>query len=132
MKTFHAAFVALALLLVAGTASARARLVIQNRSQREMTVKVLKIAGADEALQGTTSVEPFGTQTVYFSVTGDYFLKTMATLAGREPLYRSSTMRACGASRRQTGRTASCGSSCPRNSVSPDSRSPWKRSCDMT
>jgi hypothetical protein len=88
MKTFRTALVAACLLLAAGAAHAQARLIIQNQSAREMTVKVMRVSGAGDWLHTTTAVAPFGTQTVYFSETGTYFLKTMAVLGGRAPVYQ--------------------------------------------
>jgi hypothetical protein len=88
MKTLQSALVAIGFVLLAGTAHAQARLVIQNQSQRQMTVKVMWTSGSGDSLHGTTSVAPFGTQTVYFSETGTYFLKTMAMLSGRDPVYQ--------------------------------------------
>lgn len=88
MKTLQAVCVAMYLLSVAGAAHAQARLVIENQSARQMTVKVMQTSDSADWLHQTTDVGPFGTRTVYFAETGVYFLKTMAVLAGREPVYQ--------------------------------------------
>lgn len=74
--------------LVATAAQAQARLVVDNQSQRQLTVKVMNLAAGRETLHATITIRPFASQTVHFTETGDYFTKTMATLSGRDPIYQ--------------------------------------------
>lgn len=68
-------------------ANAQARLTIENNSQRRMTVKVMKGIGKG-TLHETVHIAAYSQATVYFTVTGDYFTKTKAELAGRDPIYQ--------------------------------------------
>jgi hypothetical protein len=88
MKQVHSTLLGLCLVLIANTVHAQARLTIVNQSQRQMTVKVMEISGDGDTLHDTISINASGSQTVYFSKTGDYFTKTMAVLSGREPIYQ--------------------------------------------
>lgn len=88
MRVLRSALVGIGVLLFTATAHAQARLVVENQSQREMTVKVMRTYDGGDSLHGTTSVAPYGTRTIYFSETGDYFLKTMAVLSGRDPVFQ--------------------------------------------
>ena len=76
------------LLFIAASAQAQARLTVVNQSQREMTVKVMKAGDAGDTLHGTMTIPPMGSRTMTFSQTGVYFAKTMATLAGHDPMYQ--------------------------------------------
>jgi hypothetical protein len=88
MRILRSTLVALGLVLVASVAHAQARLTVVNQSQRQMTVKVMKISINGESLLGITTVASLGMQTIYFSESGDYFLKTMAVLSGRDPVFQ--------------------------------------------
>jgi hypothetical protein len=88
IKQLQSAVCALCLVLLSNTAHAQARLIIENNSQRQMTVKVMNTSNGADTLHQTISIVPVGTQTVYFSETGDYFCKTMAVLSGRDPVYQ--------------------------------------------
>jgi hypothetical protein len=88
MKQVHSTLLGLCLVLIANTAQAQARLTIVNQSQRQMTVKVMETSVDGDTLHDTISITASGSQTVYFSKTGDYFTKTMAVLSGREPVYQ--------------------------------------------
>lgn len=67
--------------------SAQARLTIENNSQRNMTVKVMKGTGKG-TLHETVSIMPWSGQTVYFSDSGTYFTKTKAVSEGRNSVFR--------------------------------------------
>lgn len=67
--------------------SAQARLTVENNSQREMTVKVMKGTGKGE-LHEVVSISPWSSETVYFSESGLYFTKTKAVSPGRNPVFR--------------------------------------------
>jgi hypothetical protein len=82
-----ALFAALSL-LVAAPAQAQARLTIVNQSQREMIVKVMKVADVEDTLHGQIAIPPLSSRTISFSDSGLYYAKTMATLAGRNPIYQ--------------------------------------------
>jgi hypothetical protein len=89
MNLLRIALVVGASLLLADTAHAQqARLIVQNQSQREMTTKLMRIDASEDVLHATTSVAPNGMQTIYFSESGNYFLKTMAVLPGRDPIFQ--------------------------------------------
>lgn len=88
MKPLRAALLGLVLVFLAHPAHAQARLTIINQSQREMTVKVMKTDAGKDILHDRISITALGSQTVYFSETGDYFTKTMAVLSGRDPVYQ--------------------------------------------
>jgi hypothetical protein len=63
----------------------QARLHFVNQSSRQMEVKVME---EGDGLYITFTVEPWGRHTCYFPQTGQYYLKTKASLAGRDPLYK--------------------------------------------
>lgn len=64
---------------------AQARLKIENNSMRSMTVKVMKDNGS---LHKLIEISAYDSQTIFFSETGYYFIKTKAILANKEPVYR--------------------------------------------
>jgi hypothetical protein len=70
-------------------ASSQARIIINNQSQRDMTVKIMKddLAG-NASLHSHVYIKPFSRETIYFSQTGYYFTKTKASMIGKEPIYR--------------------------------------------
>lgn len=74
-------------MLTSFAVNAQARLTIENKSQRLMTVKVMKGSGKG-TLHETITISAYGSQTIYFSESGDYFTKTKAVLNGKEPVYR--------------------------------------------
>jgi hypothetical protein len=76
------------LLAIAASAQAQARLTIVNQSQRDLSVKVMKAGESEDALYGRMTIPPMANRTMTFSETGVYFTKTMATLAGRDPIYQ--------------------------------------------
>ena len=75
------------LLAAANGTQAQATLTIQNNSQRNMKVKVMR-GTTQGSLHKTVSIAPFGSATVNFYETGNYFTKTKAVLAGRDPIYQ--------------------------------------------
>lgn len=87
MKKCKFLLVFLLLFLFAVTTSAQARLTVQNNSGRLMTVKVMKGSNTG-VLHDILTVEPWSSNTVYFSTSGTYFTKTKATVSGRDPVYR--------------------------------------------
>lgn len=66
---------------------AQARLTIENKSQRSMTVKVMKGIGKG-TLYKTVTIGSYRTETIYFSQSGQYFTKTKAVLKGKDPVYQ--------------------------------------------
>jgi len=80
-------FTTLLLSITAITTQAQATLTIENNSQRNMTVKVMR-GTTQGSLHKTVSIAPFGSATVNFYETGNYFTKTKAVLAGRDPIYQ--------------------------------------------
>ena len=76
------------LLSVSASAQAQARLTIVNQSQRDLTVKVMKMDDTEDTLHGRMTVPPMSSRTTSFSATGTYFTKTMAIIAGRDPIYQ--------------------------------------------
>jgi hypothetical protein len=67
---------------------AQARLVIENNSIRDMTVKVMRNDNGEISLHEIVSIKPYISETVFFSETGNYFTKTKAVLSGKDPVYR--------------------------------------------
>ena len=64
---------------------AQARLVIENNSQRFMTVKVMKSDTGNGTLHKLVEIPAHSSETIYFSETGYYFTKTKAVLSGKKP-----------------------------------------------
>lgn len=67
-----------------------AELYLENNSQRDLTVKVMKVAGEKKALKygpiiKITPMEKHGP--VLFYETGDYYLKTRSDYPGRSPIF---------------------------------------------
>lgn len=60
-----------------------AELHIENNSNREMTVKVMNLYGGKYS---TFYIAPWSSATEYFSRTGNFYLKTKATLKDRDPV----------------------------------------------
>ena len=75
------------LLAAANSTQAQATLTIQNNSQRNMTVKVMR-GTTQGSLHKMVTIAPFGSATVNFYETGNYFTKTKAVLAGKDPIYQ--------------------------------------------
>lgn len=67
--------------------SAQARLTIENNSQRQMTVKIMKGFG-NGSLHELVSISSYESKTIYFSQSGYYFTKTKAVLRGKDPVYQ--------------------------------------------
>lgn len=70
------------------SANAQAKLIIENNSQREMTVKVMKIYNGKGNLHKTATIRPYSSKTIYFSNSGRYFTKTKAVLNGKDAIYQ--------------------------------------------
>lgn len=66
---------------------AQARLTIENKSQREMIVKIMKGISKGN-LHKTIHIRPYSNGTVYFSESGQYFCKTKAVLRDKKPVYQ--------------------------------------------
>lgn len=80
-------FTSFLLLAASNGIQAQATLTIENNSQRNMTVKVMR-GTTQGSLHKTVSIAPFGSATVSFYETGNYFTKTKAVMAGRDPIYQ--------------------------------------------
>ena len=82
-------FATLPLLLLALAAiGQRAELHLVNNSDRSLTIKVMRANGpTTDAVYSVLSVIPYGSTTEYFAQTGDYYLKTEASLKDKEPVY---------------------------------------------
>lgn len=76
------------LLLVTFSATAQARLTIENNSMRLMTVKVMEGYGGKGTLYETVTIGAYSSETVYFVESGYYFTKTKAVLKGKNPIFR--------------------------------------------
>ncbi|WP_312195258.1 hypothetical protein [Epilithonimonas vandammei] len=88
MKTkFKAFFSFVVFFFVVFQVKAQARLTVENNSQRSMTVKVMKGTGKG-TLHKTVTISSFGSETIYFSESGQYFTKTKAVLKGKDPVYQ--------------------------------------------
>lgn len=72
-----------AVILISFTINAQARLIIENNSQRTMTVKEMKGNGVDGSLYKMVTILPYSNSTIYFSESGYYFTKTKAVLNGK-------------------------------------------------
>jgi hypothetical protein len=66
--------------------SQQASLTIVNKSNRSLSVKIMKGIGKKATLYKTDKVSPKGTQVIYFSETGRYFTKTQAVLLEKDTL----------------------------------------------
>jgi len=68
----------------------QAELHIENKSGRQMTIKVMSTDayGSSSNLHSTFIISPHSKEVRYFSKTGYYFLKTKAVLNGRDPIYK--------------------------------------------
>lgn len=66
----------------------RAELHLVNNSARNLTIKVMqKNSPSTDTLYSILSVTPFGRATEYFAQTGNYYLKTAASLQEKEIIY---------------------------------------------
>lgn len=66
----------------------RAELHLVNTSARSLTIKVMEeITTRNDTLQSVLTVHPYSRKVEYFTKTGDYYLKTEASLAGKESIY---------------------------------------------
>lgn len=72
--------------------SQQASLTINNKSDRFLTVKVMKGPERTAKYFKTDSVAPKGTQTIYFSETGLYFTKCQAVLIHKDPKISNDTI----------------------------------------
>jgi hypothetical protein len=68
---------------------AQARLTIENNSQRQMKVKIMK-KGSVSSLYEVIEISSFKNYTVYFHESGTYFTKTRATYKGKDPICKKS------------------------------------------
>ena len=68
---------------------AQARLTIENNSQRQMKVKIMK-KGSISSLFEVIEISSFKSYTVYFRESGTYFTKTKATIKGRDSICKKS------------------------------------------
>lgn len=66
--------------------SQQASLTIINKSNRSLSVKIMKGVGKKATLYKTEYISPKGTQVIYFSETGRYFTKTQAILVDKDTL----------------------------------------------
>jgi len=82
------AFFTAILLLVSFAVDAQARLIIDNNSMRQMTVKVMKGSSGKGTLHESVTITAYGSETIYFSETGYYFTKSKAILNGKDPVYK--------------------------------------------
>lgn len=88
MKTTFKLILFYTLLLFASfQLQAQAKLTVENNSQRSMAVKVMKGSGKG-TLHETVTISSYGSETIYFSESGQYFTKTKAVLKGKEPVYQ--------------------------------------------
>lgn len=71
------------LCLLSNVVSAQARLTIENNSQRQMTVKVMR--GINKGrLHKKVQIPPYGEEIIYFSKSGQYFCKNKSCIYGEE------------------------------------------------
>jgi hypothetical protein len=71
--------------------NAQARLTIENNSQRQMKVKIMK-KGSVSSLFEVIEISSYKSHTVYFHESGTYFTKTKATIKGKDPICKKSQM----------------------------------------
>ncbi|MBL7778458.1 MAG: hypothetical protein JNK66_09225 [Chitinophagales bacterium] len=64
--------------------SQSAQLKIQNNSQRTLSIKVMTSSNHRHSF---VTVSPWSNQTIYFASTGNFYLKTKATIQGKEPMF---------------------------------------------
>lgn len=69
-------------------AAESASLEIVNNSQRVMTVKVMEGNHTASNLYNQIVVKPFARSKIYISQTGNYFVKTKASINGKDPIYQ--------------------------------------------
>ena len=69
--------------------NAQARLTIENNSQRQMKVKIMK-KGSVSSLFEVIEISSYKSHTVYFHESGTYFTKTKATINGKDPICKKS------------------------------------------
>jgi hypothetical protein len=69
--------------------NAQARLTIENNSQRQMKVKIMK-KGSVSSLFEVIEISSYKSHTVYFHESGTYFTKTKATIKGKDPICKKS------------------------------------------
>ena len=69
--------------------NAQARLTIENNSQRQMKVKIMK-KGSVSSLFEVIDISSYKSYTVYFHESGTYFTKTKATIKGKDPICKKS------------------------------------------
>jgi hypothetical protein len=72
--------------------SQQATLTLVNKSDREMTTKVLKGTDRSAELYQQVVIPPKGKKIVYFNATGRYFTKTMAILYAKDTLTQNDTI----------------------------------------
>jgi hypothetical protein len=77
------------ILFVFSNLNAQARLTIENNSQRQMTVKVMKKGGGPSLFE-VIEINSLKNHTVYFNESGTYFTKTKATIKGKDPICKKS------------------------------------------
>jgi hypothetical protein len=92
MKSKLIIFCAFLLFLTISLYSQQASLTIINKSDREMTTKVIKGTEKKSELYKTIAIPPKGKQTVYFSETGRYFTKTRAIFVAKDTLTENDTI----------------------------------------
>jgi tetrahydromethanopterin S-methyltransferase subunit D len=69
--------------------NAQARLIIENNSQRQMKVKIMK-KGSVSSLYEIIEISSYKNYTVYFHESGNYYTKTKATIKGKDPICKKS------------------------------------------
>lgn len=72
--------------------SQQASLTIINKSDREMTTKVMKGTEKKSTLHKSVTITPKGKEIIYFGETGRYFTKTMAVLISDDTLTHNDTL----------------------------------------
>jgi len=87
-RSFKIGFFTAMLLLISFAAHAQASLTIENKSERSMTVKIMKGYQENGTLHQQVTINANGSETIYFSESGYYFTKTKAVLNGKRPVYR--------------------------------------------
>jgi hypothetical protein len=75
---------AISTLFITAGHSQSAELHIKNNSQRTMSIKVMSSEGHKFS---SATVYPWSEEVFYFRSTGSYYLKTKATIQGKEPMY---------------------------------------------
>ncbi|MFN8286818.1 MAG: hypothetical protein U0V74_08705 [Chitinophagales bacterium] len=85
MKTLNKAILILFISFVSSYAFSQAQLKIKNISLRTMTVKVMFNSGG---VYKTVTIEPYGSEIVYFNSTGYYYTKTKAVYPNKSTIYQ--------------------------------------------